>query len=343
MKPETVIEMEQGESDMRSNFSALILMFTAAPAMAQTFNTPADVAAIKAVEQHNAELLDADALASAYATDAVVIDYMTGGIYQGRTAIRAGLVPQVAAIKAVQATIREHNIVTDGQFACDMLTTDFRFVGHDGKSGGMSLRQMDALQKVDGRWQIVQQQVAGLNDPKTGKAVTNDLSVRGDMAWPATTTLAKPLSVAEARGQIETWTNASLRVVGIDAIMGYYGPGENEVVMYTPTIPGNVRGKTEMRAYYAPSMNAFESLETKTPILKIDTDGVLGAQIDVQEITLHLHDGKTQPLYWRQSDCVRRVGDSWYGMLDMASFPIDPKTGMTDSKWSGFPLAEKAR
>jgi ketosteroid isomerase-like protein len=328
---------------MRSNFAALVLVCTATPAMAQTLNSPADVAAIKAVEQHNAELLDADAVAAAYANDAVVIDYMTGGIYQGRAAVRAGMAAQLAPIKSVQATIREHNIVTDGQFACDMLTADFRFVGKDGKSGAISLRQMDALQMIDGRWQVVQEQIAGLNDPKTGKAVMNDLAVRGDMAWPATMTLGKPVPMAEARGQIEAWTNTSLRVVGVDAIMGYYGPGENEVAMYTPTIPGNVRGKTEMRAYYAPSMNAFESLETKTPVLKIDTDGVLGAQIDVQEITLHLHDGKTQPLYWRQSDCVRRVGDKWYGALDMASFPIDLKTGMTDSKWSGFPLAQQSR
>jgi hypothetical protein len=111
--------------------------------------------------------------------------------------------------------------------------------------------------------------------------------------------------------------------------------------MYAPTVPGNLRGKAEMRAYYAPSMNSFESLETKTPILKVDTDGVLGAQIDIQEITLHLHDGKTQPLYWRQSDCLRRVGGKWYGLLDMASFPVDLKTGKSESKWSSFPVVSR--
>ena len=311
----------------------------ALPAMAAAqLNAPTDVAAIKAFEQTNAEQLDAAALALTYAPDAVVLDYMTGGIYQGRPAIKTAVTALLAPLKSVKANIREHNIVTDGQFACDMLTTDYTFQDRASKSGSLSLRQMDALQKIGGRWQVVQSQVAALNDPKTGMAVMKDLQVRGDIAWPADMTLGAAMPPAEARKEIETWANVSMRVVGIDAVMPFYGPNEGEVAMYAPTVPGNLRGRSEMRAYYTASMNSFESVTTVTPILKVDTDGVLGAQIDVQEITLHLRDGKTQPLYWRQSDCVRRVGDKWYGILDMASFPVDLKTGKTDSKWSAFPV-----
>jgi ketosteroid isomerase-like protein len=314
----------------------------ALPALAATpLNAPGDIAAIKAFEQSNAEQLDPAALAATYAPDAVVLDYMAGGIYQGRPAIKTAFTALLAPLKSVSATIREQNIVTDGQFACDMLTTDFKFEDKSGKTGALSLRQMDALQKVDGKWQVVQEQTGALNDPKTGMAVTNDLQVRGDTVWPADMTLGDALSPAEARKEIETWTNVSLRVVGIDAIMPFYGPKEGEVAMYAPTVPGNLRGRTEMRAYYTASMNSFDSVTTATPILKIDTDGVLGAQIDVQDITLHLKNGKTQPLYWRQSDCVRRVGNKWYGVLDMASFPVDLKTGKSASKWSAFPVDTK--
>lgn len=314
----------------------------ALPAMAATpMNSPADVAAIKAFEQKNAEQLDGAALAQTYAPDAVVLDYMTGGVYQGRPAIKTAVTALLAPLKTVSANIREHNIVTDGRFACDMLTTDYRFEDRSGKSGTLSLRQMDALQKVGGEWQVVQSQVAALNDPKTGMAVMQDLQVRGDAVWPADMTLGAPMAPDQARKEIEAWTNVSMRVVGIDAIMPFYGPKEGEVAMYAPTVPGNLRGKAEMRAYYTASMNSFESVTTVTPVLKVDTDGVLGAQIDVQEITLHLRDSKTQPLYWRQSDCVRRVGDKWYGVLDMASFPTDLKTGKTDSKWSAFPVEAK--
>jgi hypothetical protein len=222
-----------------------------------------------------------------------------------------------------------------------MLTTEFNFEDKSGKAGELSLRQMDALQKIDGKWQVVQQQVSALNDPKTGDAVMSNLTVRGDMAWPVDMTLGAPVPIEQARTEIDKWTYDSLRVVGIDAILKYYGPNENELAMYAPTAPGNIRGKTEMRAYYAPSMNSFESLETKTPILKIDTDGQLGAQIDTQEIVLHLRDGKTQPLYWRQSDCVRRAGDKWYGVLNMSSFPVNMKTGKTESQWSTFPVGSQ--
>jgi ketosteroid isomerase-like protein len=315
----------------------------AAPAIAQmALDAPADVASIKDFEQKNAEQLNIDVLAEAYAPDAVVLDYMTGGIYQGRDAIKNAMAKQIAPLKMVKATIREHNVITNGKFACDMLTTDYNFVDKSGKTGALSLRQMDALQRIDGKWQVVQQQIAALNDPKTGDAVMSNLAVRGDMVWPGGMKVGTPVPIKQARTEIDKWTYDSIRVVGIEAILNYYGPNENEVAMYTPTAPGNIRGKTEMRAYYAPSMNSFESLETKTPILKIDTDGQLGSQIDVQEIVLHLRDGKTQPLYWRQSDCVRRVGDKWYGVLDMASFPVDMKTGKTASQWSNFPVGAQA-
>jgi ketosteroid isomerase-like protein len=330
---------ERGEEDMKAPYLAATMALLAVPAMAQTAaNAPEDVAAIKAFEQANAEQNDASVLSQAYAADAVVLDYMTGGIYTGRAAIRDAMAKQIAPIKSVRAEIREHNIVTSPGFACDMQTTDFHYETRDGKTGVLSLRQMDAIKKIDGRWQIVQEQVAALNDPKTGNAVMTDLPTRGDKIWPADFGLGAPMAEDKAREQIKTWTDVSLRVVGIDAIMPFYGPGENELVQYGPTVPGNVRSKSEMYAYYAPSMNSFVGLETKTPVLKIDTDGLLGAQIDVQDITMHLKNGKTQALYWRQSDCVRRVGDKWYGVLNMSSFPTDLKTGKTDSRWAEFPV-----
>jgi ketosteroid isomerase-like protein len=315
----------------------------AVPAIAETrLGEPADVSAIKDFEQKNAEQLNIDTLVETYAPDAVMLDYMVGGVYQGRDAIKKAVGEQLAPLKSVKATIREHNILTNGRFACDMLTTDYAFEDKSGKTGSISLRQMDALQKVGGKWQVVQSQVAALNDPKTGKAVMNDLAVRGDMVWPKDMQAGAPVAISQARGEIDKWTYDSLRVVGINAILNYYGPNEPEVAMYAPTAPGNIRGKTEMHDYYAPSMNSFQSLQTKTPILKIDTDGQLGAQIDVQEIVLHLKNGKTQPLYWRQSDCVRRVGDKWYGVLDMASFPVNLKTGKTEAQWAAFPVGSQA-
>jgi ketosteroid isomerase-like protein len=304
---------------------------------ATSFNAPADVASIKDFEQKNAEQLDGAALAKAYTPDAVVLDYMVGGIYQGRPAIQKAMTALLAPVKSVSANIREQNIVTDGKFACDLMTTDLKVANKSGPDAAVSLRQMDTLKKIDGKWQVVEEQVSAPKDPKSDMALTSYLQVRGDAVWPADMADSETVPVAQAKSEIDKWTYVSLRVIGIDAIMPYYGPGDNEVAVYAPTAPGNLRGKTEMRAYYAPSMNSFQSLDTKTPILKIDTDGTLGSQIDVQDLVLHLHDGKTQPLYWRQSDCVHRTGGKWYGVLNMSSFPVDLKTGKSESKWSTFP------
>ena len=136
---------------MKGNFFTAVIACFAMPAIAATaVNAPTDVAAIKAFEQKNAEQLDGAALAETYAPGAVVLDYMTGGIYQGRPAIRKAVTALLAPVKSVSAKIREHNIVTDGQFACDMTTTDYQFEDRAGKTGSMSLRQMDVLKKIGG-------------------------------------------------------------------------------------------------------------------------------------------------------------------------------------------------
>lgn len=315
-------------------------MLMAGPAVAAVvWNAPQDVAAVHALEQKNAVQLDGAALAQTYAPHAVVLDYMTSGIYQGRRAIRKAVTAVLSPLKSVSANLEEQNVVTDGSFACDLMTASFQYVTKSGKAGAISLRQMDALEKIDGRWEIVQEHISAPMNQKTGMAVMSQLPIRGDVVWPADITDGQTVSPARADEEITRWTNTSLRVVGIDAVLPFYGPGEEEEAIYGPVFPGNLRGKAELRAYYAPSMNSFESIVTKTPVLKVDSDGVLGAQIDIQDIMLHLRNGKSQALYWRQSDCLHRVGGQWYGILEMSSFPVDLKTGKSASKWSSFPMA----
>lgn len=306
----------------------LALLAAASPAMAApAINAPADVAAIKALEQQNAVALDPAALARTYAPNVTVLDFMKGGIYRSRQAFQAAETPQLKRLKTITANIPEQNIVTDGSFACDMLTLNFNFTTQDGKSNTMSLRQMDALQKIAGKWQVVQEQLAVLKDPASNKPVMTDFKTDGDMVWPASIDDFQTVPVAQARREILDWANTSFRVIGIKAIVPYYGPGEDEYAAYAPTAPGNIRGLKGLYDYYAPSMNYFKSIEMHTPVLGIATDGTLGSEISVQLITLHLWDGKTKPLYWRQSDCLHRVGGKWYGLLTQSSFPLDAQTG----------------
>ena len=62
------------------------------------FNAPADVAAIKEVEEFLATELDVDKILPHYADDATVLDLFAPGIFKGKDAIRAGFAPQLGAI-----------------------------------------------------------------------------------------------------------------------------------------------------------------------------------------------------------------------------------------------------
>ena len=198
---------------------------------------------------------------------------MVGGVYQGRPAIRRRATARLVPLKSLTANLREQHILTDGKFACDMLTADFQFVTQAGSPGAISVRLMDALRKARGQWQGVQEQIAMPSDPKTGMALSKDLQVRGDIVWSSSMTVDDAVPLETAKTEVLRWINVSMRVIGIDAILPYYGPGNEQVVMYAPTAPGNLRGKTEMHDYYAPSMNSFESVVIKTPILKVDPMG----------------------------------------------------------------------
>ena len=122
---------------------------------------------------------------------------------------------------------------------------------------------------IDGKWRIVEQQVAAPEDPRIEMAVTTNLQVRGDMVWPLPTT-AQAVTETEAPREIRTWTDVSLRVVEIGAILPHYGPSGNALAMYGLTIPDNVRGKAEMHIYYAPLMNDFTSLDINNSVRKVN-------------------------------------------------------------------------
>lgn len=310
-------------------FLVVGLLCVSAPAMAASvWNSPADVAAIIAIEQQNKVHRDGADMATTFAPDAVVLNYMTGEIYEGRSEIQKAATAMQPPFKSASSNIREQSILTNGSFACVLQTVDYQFVTKDGQPGTLSLRQMNALKKNGGRWEIVQEHLSAPMDPTTGLAVTNNLQVRGNVIVPTDMKANQRVSVAQAEKELKIWTHDSFLVLPVDALMQYYGPGPNDLAAYAPTTPGNLRGIAELRAYLAPGLADTSSLEITVPHLKIDTDGELGAQIDVQFIKSNFKSGKpSETTYWRQSDCLRRVDGKWHGVMAMASFPVDLKTG----------------
>ena len=205
----------------------------------------------------------------------------------------------------------------------------------DNTSNSMTVRQLDALKKIDGHWRIIQQNIAVPVDQKTGAAVlTGTLPARGDLAWSLHPLPRPSVTPAQAELEIRKWTETMAVPATLDEAVSYYGPGD-DVILYNSFLPGEHRGLREIRAFLAPFMQGVRSLEIKIPAFFAASDGGFGVQISSQELKLNKTDGTSSTMSFRQSDCLRRVDGKWYSFLELGNFPVDLKTGklvLTQSK-----------
>jgi ketosteroid isomerase-like protein len=302
----------------------------AAPARAaQNFNDPADVRAITAIETALATQTQMSRIIGDYAPNALLEDAYLPAIYHGRTQIYADFVPQLKAIDAptLHHTMPELNILSDGRYACAALQLHFNFQLTDGKPVALSIRQLDAYKKINGRWQVIEEQISVPSDPKTGMAVLDaPVPVDGPMAWGAAPLPGPAVPPAAAKAQIRGWLQTTATSTTIAQVEAGYGPGDSELV-YDESIPGELRGRQQIGDHYAPLMNAVASAAVTFPLFTDDSDGVLGMQMDTQNLRLTMKNGTKLSVSFRQSDCLRRVGGQWYSVFEMVSYPVDLKTG----------------
>lgn len=290
-----------------------------------TFNAPADVAAIVALEARIADEPDADKLIEHYAEDAVVLDIFSPGTFQGRAAIRAGFAPQLQRIRTLSHKAPETIVATNGSFGCAAMQISFETEMEDGTRFTMNLRQLDALKKIGGRWKIVQQHIALPIDPNTMKALPAAPIQPRTMRWSARPVERPSVTPVRAKAEIRQWMEVGGASQGLDMLMGYYGPGD-DMLVYDSLHPRALVGRSEVRAYYADIMNSYKGIKLSMPMFAVDSDGAMGVQIDTQDITLTMKDGSTRNIALRQSDCMRRVGGKWYSFLEMISYPVDQAT-----------------
>ena len=297
----------------------------AKPTRRASFNAPADVAAIKQVEEVLASETDIDKVMPLYADDAVVLDMFMPGLYQGKAEIRAGFAPQLAAIKSMTKTTPEMTIASDGRFACAASQIAYHTVMKDGSSFAMNVRELDALKKINGKWRVVQQHLSLPVDPATLTAQPAAPIQPRSLAWSAQP--LAPVSTTPAAGatEIRRWMEEGGASVGLEKMMNYYGPGD-DVLLYDAFSPKAVIGKREIASFYAPIMSSYMGVSMQLPSFTADSDGSFGFQIDTQRMTLNLKDGTKRNIALRQSDCMRRVGGKWYSFIEMVSYPLDAKT-----------------
>ncbi|WP_336971150.1 YybH family protein [Sphingobium aromaticiconvertens] len=305
--------------------SAMSLCLIGAAPPEPVFNAPADVAAIKAVEDFLATELDIDKVITAYADDAVVLDIYAPGVFKGRKAIYDGFGPQLARIKALNSKTPEMTIATNGNFGCAAMQIAFETTLKDGTQFKMNLRQLDALKKIDGKWKVVQQHISLPLDPKTLNAVLDAPIQPRAITW-SEKPLADP-SVTQEKGnaEIRAFMDVGGASQGLDMLMGYYGPTD-DLLVYDSLHPKALIGMKEVRDYYASIMGSYKGIKLSMPNFTVDNDGSFGVQIDTQDLTLTMNDGSTRNISLRQSDCMRRLNGKWYSFFEMISYPVDMKT-----------------
>lgn len=296
----------------------------ARPARPVVFNAPADVEAIKRVEEILATEIDIDKVMPLYADDAVVFDLFAPGTFRGKAEIRAGFAPQLAAIKSISKTTPEMTVATNGTFGCAASQIAYQTEMKDGSKFAMNVRVLDALKKVNGRWQVVQQHLSFPVDPATMTAQTTAPIQPRTLTWSAHPLAPATTTPALARAQIKEWMDVGGASVGLDKLMNYYGPGD-DTLLYDAFSPRAVIGKPEIARFYAPIMGSYTGISLTMPLFAVDSDGSFGVQIDTQHLTLTMKDGSTRKVALRQSDCMRRVGGKWFSFLEMISYPVDPQ------------------
>lgn len=294
---------------------------------AVSYNDPADVTAIKTIETALDTGTDMKGVIGYYAPNALVLDMIAPGIYQGRKQIDAAFTKQFAPVASVKPALQDMNIASDGKFACVAQRVSFHTVMKDGKAFDLSQRQLDALKKIDGKWQIIQEQISVPSDPKTGMAVTNGtLPVRGDAPWSADLFSGPATTPAKADAEIRNWVVTNSPIVDVDKMVQVLGPGDL-IVMYDLTTPGEYRGQKEIRTAYAPLMNSLTSAKVQLLKFVVDSDGIFAAQADTQNLQINFKNGMSKVITYRESDCYHRVDGQWKSFAESLSFPFDPKTG----------------
>lgn len=318
----------------------LTTVLTAATAAAAIesagLNSAADVKSITAIERELARQPSMKNLIEYYADDAVVLDAYAPGYYRGKKQIYAGFEEQFEQAQGFTGEIADMNIISRGNFACAAMQLHFHYKLKTGQEGNLTFRQLDAFKKSSGKWLIVQQHISQPTDPKSGLGLADArMPVRGRLSWVPTSFSGPAVSPAQASKEIKAWLDEGVLSPDTDTLMKYYGPGDDVIVYDVVYPPGEFRGLKEVRAGFAPVMN-FTDPKVKILDLVVDSDGVFGVQIDVQDVTITQKDGSKRNFMLRQSDCMRRYEGKWYSMLEAISMPIDRKTGKAVSDPATF-------
>ncbi len=312
---------------MRRTLS-LVLAIIATPAFAKpVYNSAADVQAITRIEKTNANELNINAVIANYSSNAVLYDFAGPGIFKGHDQIISEFSTRTKPVKNLSVSFPSINVFSDGAMACAAVQMVDEVTLKTGAKSQLSLRQLDVLRKVNGKWRVVQEHISVPTDPKTSLALTDaPVTPATPIEFP-TNPFAGPRGVrAGAQAQIKDWTVAFADAPSADAVLKLMGPGDH-LLIFDMFFPAPVQGQKALLTAYAPGFAQLASASVSFDDFNADSDGYIGAQIDTQRLAVKLKNGGTMVWTLRQSDCLHQVGGRWFSVFDALSFPLDVKTG----------------
>ncbi len=299
-----------------------------AAAPAPVFNAPADVAAITALEMANASSTNMAQTAKTYMPGAVVYDLkFPNGTYHGRAEIAAGFGEKVLGLKSLTASVPDLNIITDGTMACAALQVHLDVTTLGGRNVALSLRQMDVLRKIHGQWLIEYGHISFPAYPTGGMAdMDYSITKASPFGWSGAPFPGPRVPKHLALSQIAAWTRQIANAPSVTAFLQQVGPGDDELIYDTFALPP-LRGQKMISDVYTPAFAPIAHSHATLRQFYDDSDGYLGAQLDMQNLAITLKDGSSITWVLRQSDCLHHVNGKWYSMYDEVSFPAVPALG----------------
>ncbi|WP_257539166.1 nuclear transport factor 2 family protein [Sphingobium sp. CFD-1] len=316
---------------VRISIMSLSLVTAGQPSIAaagsakSVWNRPADIKAIRALESRLANSANAEDLSGLLADNVVLLDAYAPSVRRGRQEVIDAYRGHRDVLRSGQGRYTEMSVVSTPNFACS--ASQIRYDVKDQAGGGAKeFRKLDVFKKIGGRWQLIQQHISVALDRQTYTATVNPLPVRGALTWQDAKFSNVPVDVESARRGIVDWTEQALREVGLHSAMKFIAPGQ-DVLVYGEFNPGNLRTREEVTAYWGPLYNSFSGLEVQSPVFEVDSDGLLGAQIDTQNITIAMKDGTRPRISIRQSDCLRQFDGKWQTFLEAVSYTVNRETG----------------
>jgi ketosteroid isomerase-like protein len=306
----------------------IALTAPAAAMAAPAFNAAADVQAITALEKFVAPQTNISLIKHAYAPDAVVFDAAAPGTYTSREQFLAALAPQLAGVKSIAASIAGMEVISDGNLACAAFMPRFAVQLSSGGTVNLALRQLDMLQKLHGKWEIIGSHLSYAADPQTSRSMLDppaapmpQLAISGNpFAGPAA-----PAGSTDA--DLRAWTLRYALALNEQMQIATMGPGD-ETMAFDGFSPNPVNGRAALISYYTPLFAPMAGITGHFTYFHGQSDGTFGMEMSVQHLDVVLKSGRKWPLFIRQSDCLHYVKGQWYSMIDMNSYPTVMTTGM---------------